>query len=335
MDLLTQGLLGSNLALIGVKDRERLRKAALVGLLAGFAADVDFLIGSSQDPLLNLEFHRHFTHSILFVPIAALVLSIILWPLFRKSFAWRELLLLSALGYSLSGFLDACTSYGTSLLWPLSDNRFSFNIISIVDPVFTLLLILGLAFSVFSRQRRAAALFLGLAAAYLALGWTQNARVEAVTARLAAQLGHQPERILVRPTLGNLLLWRTLYLHDGAYYINAVRLNPFSGEVRIFEGDRLQRYDPSGDQSIDPGSTLGQDIRRFQRFTNDYLAQSSERPGMISDARYANLPTSSEPLWAIQIDPTQADDHAQYHVFRDNSSATRGAFLDMLFNRMD
>ncbi len=63
MDLLTQGLLGSAMALSASRPLES-RQAGLIGLLAGIAADVDFFISSSTDPLLNLEYHRHFTHSI-------------------------------------------------------------------------------------------------------------------------------------------------------------------------------------------------------------------------------------------------------------------------------
>ena len=42
----------------------------------------------------------------------------------------------STLGILTHGFLDACTSYGTSLFWPFSSTRVSWNVISIVDPFF-------------------------------------------------------------------------------------------------------------------------------------------------------------------------------------------------------
>ena len=48
MDLLSQGLLGSALAQ-SIADPGKIRKAGLIGLMAGLSADLDFLIrlGSS------------------------------------------------------------------------------------------------------------------------------------------------------------------------------------------------------------------------------------------------------------------------------------------------
>ena len=69
MDVLTQGLLGSAVAQTAAKPDE-IRKAGLIGILAGLSADLDYFISSTSDPLLNLEFHRHFTHSLFFTPFA-------------------------------------------------------------------------------------------------------------------------------------------------------------------------------------------------------------------------------------------------------------------------
>ena len=81
MDLLTQGLLGAALAQAGSKQQET-RIATGVGFFAGLLADADILIQSDQDPLLTVEFHRHFTHSIFFVPFGALIAALILWFFF-------------------------------------------------------------------------------------------------------------------------------------------------------------------------------------------------------------------------------------------------------------
>ena len=89
MDLVTQGLLGSALAISAARPAE-VRKAGIIGLIAGVTADVDFFIQSASDPLLNLEFHRHFTHSIVFIPLAALLISFLLWPFFKNSLSWKR-----------------------------------------------------------------------------------------------------------------------------------------------------------------------------------------------------------------------------------------------------
>ena len=115
MDLLTQGLLGATMAQSGAKQQET-RIATGIGFVAGIAADVDILIQSENDPLLNIEFHRHFTHSLFFVPLGALIVALLLWPFLRKRLSFARLYLFACRGYCLSGVLDAFTSYGTNLL---------------------------------------------------------------------------------------------------------------------------------------------------------------------------------------------------------------------------
>ena len=330
MDLLSQGLLGSALASAVAKPQE-IRKAGLIGLLAGLSADIDFFIRSSNDPLLNLEYHRHFTHSLFFIPIAALVLSLLLWPLFRKQLAWRRIFFFCLFGYLLSGFLDACTSYGTSLLWPLSSERFSLNIISIIDPVFTSLLLLGVVIAVKKRIAGASQVFLLLAAAYLSLGYVQHERVLDAAQQQARMNGHEPQRLLAKPTLGNLWLWRTVYQHDDWYYVNAIRINPFSTDTRHFNGDRIRMFvqdqNPLG---LPEDSILLKDINRFATFSDSYLALNPDDSKTIIDVRYSNLPHSISPLWAIRIDADEPQKHASYEVYRDKSKATRQQFIDML-----
>ena len=146
MDLVTQGVLGAALAQT-VASKKEMRTAAIVGMFAGLLADADILIQSASDPLLTIEYHRHFTHSIFFIPIGALIASVLMWPVAKKYLKFKRLYVFSLLGYSLSGVLDACTSYGTHLLWPLIQERVAFNIISIVDPVFTLGLLTAVVLS--------------------------------------------------------------------------------------------------------------------------------------------------------------------------------------------
>src|SRR3989338_1507105 len=112
MDLLTHGLLGGTLAQACSKKGET-RAATTVGFLAALLADADALIQSSADPLLTLEYHRQFTHSLVFIPVGALLVSLILWPALKKfarPIAFRRVYFYALLGCATSGFLDACTS---------------------------------------------------------------------------------------------------------------------------------------------------------------------------------------------------------------------------------
>ena len=77
MDPLSQGVIGAIAAQSHSKPAN-LGKAALIGAIAGMAADLDILIRSTTDPLLSLQYHRHFTHALAFIPIGGLLCSLVL-----------------------------------------------------------------------------------------------------------------------------------------------------------------------------------------------------------------------------------------------------------------
>ena len=74
------------------------RHALWIGAAAGMAPDLDVLIQSSTDPLLALEYHRQFTHSLLFVPIGALLCAAMLYPIVRKQLSFRKVWLFASAG---------------------------------------------------------------------------------------------------------------------------------------------------------------------------------------------------------------------------------------------
>lgn len=100
-------------------------QAGLLGLLCGLAPDLDVLISSSTDPLLPLEYHRQFTHSLIFIPVGGLICALVLYLLFarHRSLSFGATYLYCTLGYATHALLDSCTTYGTLLLWPFSDMR--------------------------------------------------------------------------------------------------------------------------------------------------------------------------------------------------------------------
>ena len=68
----------------------------------------------------------------------------------------------------------------------------------------------------------------------------QRERAESAAAALAIERGHAPRRLLVKPTLANLLLWRSTYIADGRIYLFTLFLDagePYStaGSRALFE----------------------------------------------------------------------------------------------------
>lgn len=332
MDLLTQGLLGGAVAQTGAPARET-RAATAVGVLAGMLPDADTLIRSPDDPLLFLDFHRHFTHSFVFIPVVALVAALLAWPVLRRRVEFSRIYLYAVLGAAFAALLDACTSYGTRLFWPLSDEAVALNIVSIVDPVITLALAVGIVLGLRRPRPGPARMALLIVAAYLGAGAWQHHRALESAQALALARGQPPERLLVKPTLANVLLWRSLYVHDGRIHADAVRVAPF-GDTRVYPGEAASLLD-AGVQldAADPAAALGPAFPRFARFADGLVVRHPQRPEFLGDARYAMLPTSLRPLWGIVPAGKESPYPALFVTDRSMSPEERGLFVAMLLGR--
>lgn len=329
MDILTQSLLGGVLAQ-SVAGKGENKRAALVGMVAGLFADADILISSSNDPLLNIEYHRHFSHSLLFIPFGAAIAFLLLWPFMRRHLSPQRLYIYCLLGYSMSGLLDACTSYGTHLLWPFSDERVAWNIISIIDPVFTLLLLVTLLLGLRIKLWRVAVTGLIFSLVYLGLGFVQLHRAQDMVQTLISERKHTAEQRLVKPTLGNLLLWRSVYIHDDRIYVDAVRVGLF-GNSQIYEGESVLHFKQERDlPGLEFTSALHDDVQRFVTFSDGFVAFDPGQENVLGDIRYSMLPNSTKPLWGIVINREQPQVHADYRFFRDSRQTTRQTFINMV-----
>ena len=141
MDPVSQGVVGAAFAQAAAK-RTTLATVAWYGALGGMGLDLDVLFQSPTDPILFLEFHRQFTHSLVFIPIGALLVFAVLRSIANRvrmlqGLSAGQAYLACLMGYATHGLLDACTSYGTQLLWPFSNARIAWDTMSIVDPLFT------------------------------------------------------------------------------------------------------------------------------------------------------------------------------------------------------
>jgi len=329
MDLVTQALAGAALAQAAAR-RPDVRLAAAVGAAAGLLPDADVLLGSADDPLRQLELHRHFTHALAFAPVGALAVAALAWPFARGRARFASLYGFALLGISTAGVLDALTSFGTSLLLPFSDVRVAWSLLAVVDPAFSLPLAAGVALAVGARSAGPARAGLALALAYVGLALAQHERAERAAVELARSRGHAPVRIEVKPTMGNVVLWRSVYLADGRIHADAVRAG--MGGTRVYPGESAPRV-PGGVPEAAPDTVLGRDVARFARVADGWLVRHPDRPDVVGDARYAMLPTSIRPLWGVVVDPARADAHAAFVTLRSLDGPTRRAFTTMLLGR--
>ena len=308
MDPLTQGTIGA--VLPQALSKKNLGIVALLGFLSGMAPDLDIFIRSSTDPLLSLEYHRQFTHSLVFIPFGGLICALFLFVVFKKisPFNFKKTWLYCTLGYGTHGLIDACTSYGTLLFWPFSDIRIAWNNISIIDPLFTIPLILLIALATIKKKNVYSKIALGWAVTYLMIGmYLHNVAIN-VGKEIAEQRGHTITRIKAKPSFGNLILWKTIYETDNQFYVDATNLL-FN---KIIPGESIKKLNQEEDFPwLKEESQQYKDVERFKWFSNDFLAVNPQNKNQIIDIRYSGIPNEIGGLWGVQLNP---DKHNQEHV---------------------
>lgn len=157
MDSLTQIVLGAAVgeAVLGKKVGN---KAMLYGAIAGTIPDLDTIVGKFLDPLTAIEIHRGISHSIVFSILMAPIFGWLVAQLHKKAQAgWKDWSWLFFWGLVTHPLLDAHTTWGTQLFWPL-DLRLAYQNIFVIDPLYTLpfliFLILAMRLPKSSRKRR-------------------------------------------------------------------------------------------------------------------------------------------------------------------------------------
>ncbi len=234
MDSLSQLVLGASVAGVCAPPKHR-GKAMLLGAALGTLPDLDVLIDYGGD-VENFTYHRGFSHS-LFVLAP---LSVLIWwalrrwwaPVREQSRRWLAAIGLTLLTHPL---LDAHTAYGTQLFWPLETSPISWATLFIIDPLYTLPLLIGVAVAAFRRQAGGAALQVGLIVSTLYIGWSWVAQstVTRHAEEALASMQVQDAELFVTPTPFNTLLWRVVVVDDEHYLEGFDSLLIDEGSIRF------------------------------------------------------------------------------------------------------
>ena len=321
MDPLTHAAIGAAVA-AAISPREQTRLAAFLGAVAGATPDLDLFIRSGADPLLSLQYHRHFSHALVMAPVIGLCFAVICkLLLFRSKVPFKKMFAFATAGALTHGLLDACTSYGTLLYWPFSNHRESWDLISVIDPIFTLPLVCLMLLAFKWQRPFFAKIAVILCLAYLGFCGFQNFKATEIMQELAAKRGHNPKIYSVRPSFTNSVLWRTIYQYKGRYYVNAVWTVP-GRKPRVYAGRSVDAFLVKDAKDLAaPDSVLGYDIERFRYFSQGYLYRLPSEPNVLGDLRYAMYPDSVLPLWGIRIDPENPGLHVELEYFHDFSKS--------------
>lgn len=282
MDSLTQVVLGSAVgyAVLGNKIG---RKAALWGAALGTLPDLDVFIPYGG-PVEAFTYHPGFSHSfIVHLLISPLIVWLILkihsgMQIHKARWFWLVFLCLST-----HALLDSFTVYGTKLIWPLSEHPFAISNIFIIDPLYTLPLLLAFLCTLIPkihtpRIYKINAAMLVLSSLYLCssliLKVIINNKIDAAFAHKHIHINNY----VSTPAPLTTLLWRVVAMSDGQYYISYASVFDSPEEVTI------NRYNTSPALLNDIKNEWG--IKRLQWFTKGfYSVKEQQNKIVLSDLR--------------------------------------------------
>ena len=289
MDSLTQIVLGSATAAL-VAPRQHRRAALATGAILGTLPDLDIipLFLSRVDAVAFVTWHRGPSHSLLVLAVVGWLLWLLLrrtWEPVRKAPGrWYWAIQLALLTHPL---LDAFTVYGTQLFWPLPAQPTMVGSIFIIDPAYTVPLLMACLAAWWLRAHRSATwcLVAGIAMSSVYLGWSLMAKTiveRDVTAALASR-GLQGAAHFSVPMPFTTLLWRVVVLTPDGFLEGERSLiadrTPMS--FRSYASDHASLQEVSAFPAV----------QRLNWFTHGFL-KTEERDGwlVLSDLRMGAEP---------------------------------------------
>ena len=286
MDSVTQAALG---AAIGgaIAPAGQRRKALLAGALLGTLPDLDVLIDYG-DAVANFTYHRGFSHSLFVLPPFAFVLWLALrrwWtPVREAPSRWLAIIGLALITHPL---LDAHTAYGTQILWPLTVPPTMWATLFIIDPLFTLPLLVGVVIATTWPARpwsqRAISACVLLSTLYLGWSWTAQSIVAHHTDEVLADKGLQGAPVFITPTPFNTLLWRIVVQTEHGYLEGFDSLLVDNGPIDF------SAYTSNKQVLLEAGNVWA--VSRLRWFSRDFIRASVEDDRLlITDLRMGQEP---------------------------------------------
>lgn len=258
MDTITQITLGASVgeALLGKKTGY---KGAAWGAFLGTFPDLDVLGSVALDSVGELQFHRGFTHSILFCFIASPLFGWLIHRIHKQDKAgWRSWTLAVFLIFATHILIDVFTSYGTQIFYPFSNLPVTTDSVFIIDPLYTLPLLAGLVTALLQKKnstKRRIANYAGLAVSSLYLMWglAIKPHVNSVFESSFHQQFGCSEQIKTIPNGPTTFLWNGYIIKDDTLYHSLYSIFDESTELEFTRIPRNSHLltEHRGDRAVD------------------------------------------------------------------------------------
>jgi inner membrane protein len=259
------------------------RRATVWGAVCGTLPDLDVFIPLG-DAVRDFTYHRGASHSLL---VLAMLTPLIVW-LIKKlhpdmSNHSRRLYLMVYLVFSTHVLLDSFTVYGTQIFWPIYSTPMTWSSIFIIDPAYTIPLLVGVLAALIGSRGKAVGHMVNLAGlaistTYLAWSLVVKFQVEDTAHSALQNQGIEVNAVLTTPTPFNTLLWRVLAVDNERYY---------EGFYSIMDNSKRIQFE-SYPRSLELLTAIDDNwpVQRLRWFTKDFYAASlHENDIVVTDLR--------------------------------------------------
>jgi len=246
MDTLTHALSGMLVARASrrVDDELPIWLRSWTGFFIGAFPDIDFvsrLFGITA----YLNIHRGITHSVVLIPVWALLLSWLLSKLSRNKYSWKLFLPVCLLSLSIHIFADVITAYGTEVLAPFSNVRFSIPTTFIIDLYFTGIILFAILLSTFIKKYAKPIALGGVVClmGYVLLQsyWMRVALEHAYASAPVDKMQNAEVDVIPQPL--SPLNWKLIISTDDRYYIRYINLYRDKPETALPTDSLFKRID--------------------------------------------------------------------------------------------
>ena len=267
------------------------RPAVGWGLLFGTLPDLDAVLLPFFDTVWDLRIHRGFSHSLLVMVLVSLLLAKPLAKHWKKQKVtpWQAGIFVF-LAWSTHVLIDVFTVYGTQVGWPFTRQPLSFDNLFVVDPVFTLPLLVVTVWCLCldpvkwrkGRALKITALGVALSCVHVGLSfWAKSAVMRGFEDDLRGR-GLGWKRMMSAPAPFGILLWRGVVERDGEFWV---------GYRSVLDGDDPVSWTiyPKEAGTIEAWSGRAE-VAEVRRFSKDWcLARRTADGVWLMDLRFGEL----------------------------------------------
>jgi len=202
------------------------KKAMLIGAIAQSIPDIDFITTFWLSDSKDIVSHRGITHSILFAAAITFVSAWLLRYIFKKlNLSWKTWFLLIGINVFTHLLIDGFNAYGIGWLEPFSHHRFSFHVLFVADPLFSIWPFIAFVALLLLRnksQERRTWWWagIGLSCLYLVYAIINKTVVDNAVRKNLIAKGISTKNYFTTPTPFNSWLWYTIAKDKNGYYVS-------------------------------------------------------------------------------------------------------------------